>query len=118
MSNRQEQDATEVGPGLGEPRPGVLLSLRQGRSERGCVSIHDVPVSAHLGQDQQDTDSPRHPAKVARHQLRQQPVLLVHGRQKGLDVPQPRLDLDDQERAGRGMPGQNVDRASLAEMIE
>lgn len=59
----------------------------------------------------------RPPAARRRHE-RSHPCLAVDPHEEALEVEHAGLDLDDQQDAGGGVDGEEVDAASLTEMIE
>jgi hypothetical protein len=66
-----------------------------------------------VSDEQADGDSFRLPAQPSRDRG-SKPLLLVELRQERAELDQLRLELDDEEGAGRRMPAQEVDGAALA----
>ena len=92
--------------------------LRRERSiERRGEGADPPPLRSAAGQDDQLRHGSHAPASLGSDHWCD-PRLPIDTRQQRLDVRHDGLDLDDQQRAVDGMPGQHVDRSAFAEVIE
>jgi hypothetical protein len=68
--------------------------------------------------DHDPPDGERIPAKLHAYDVGDESHLPGKGKQHRLQVREPRLDFDDQERPRGGVPGQDVDGTPITEYVE
>jgi len=109
----QKQDA-----GYGTVRIGEPVLDGDGADWQGQIEHAGMPlnISSHapvLRQNQHLANRQRMPAVALGTDCGREPRLGIQWAQRALERPELGLDFDDDERPGRSVPGQNVDRAAL-----
>lgn len=113
----QEQDPGERAGRRAEPPPHLSRSRGKGLIERRGKLGDPPPSRPVLGQDDQPRDGSDAPTSV-RRELRGDTHLPIDTCKRRLDVGHNGLDLDDEECPVNGVPREDIDRSSLAEVVE
>lgn len=98
---------------VGDKAPNGERPIRQSCAEGRLVRRDPSPRGRCRRDHQDDRNSVRLPSALG-CQANCQPLLPVEWRERPLHVGNHGFDLDDEQRAGWPMPGQNVDRSTLA----
>ncbi len=115
---RHKENSGDGSVGAAEPSSKFDRSGRQSRRE-GCLVVpYRPPIAGGGGQRQHRSDVPAPPGPVAAHHAGNNPPFHVEPPEKLVDVPDIRLDLDDEQRLKVGSPGQDVHRAAIAVAVE
>jgi hypothetical protein len=115
---RQKPESGECSVWNGEPATHLMTSLRQHRPKGYRVFGHDPACDGLLGHDHQSPDRSRFPSTLPRQELRHDATLLIQCSKQLLDVEEAGLDLDDEQCVKRDMPGDGVNRTSIAVVVE
>ena len=99
-------------PSLHRRRPGRKRSVEDGR-----VLGNSSPRRPAVGDHEQPSHQSTMPSAL-RRDLQTQPRLPVEGKYRRLEIRDDRLDLDDEDDAGRWVEREHVDRAPLATDVE
>ena len=91
-------------------RPSHRVREAKGR----LVADDHIPVPSRRRRIYEPADALGHPSPLLSEELWYEPDLAVETRDQGLQIEDDRLDLHDQQRPGRRVPGDDVDRPSLA----
>lgn len=113
----QEPKRVDGRPGIAEPARNGSAVSRKCRPEQRSMLCHSSLVRAALCQHDPLGDDHRPPAAVTRDHARE-PSTTIGNHEKATRVDQLALDLNEQERATAGVPGDEVDHAALAEVVE
>jgi len=121
----QEPDSTKATPVVWraegratDPAPSCCGSLRPDRVERPPVFAHDRAVRMRVGYDEEAAHRRRIPAFLPGENVGQDANLALERTDGCLDIPDPGLDFDDEQRASRRVPGNDICRPTLAEVVE
>ena len=109
----QETEAGDVAVGSGEPASYRTAVGRELGPQNSAVFGQDPGVGPRRGNQHPDAHGLRLPAVVAR-KAPGDPSPNIHRGHERIDVDDPCLELDDEQRPSRGMPGEDVDDASFA----
>ncbi len=86
-------------------------------AEQFTVCGHVTPIRPRIGDNNPSAGVPGSPAALARDFGCQSPPS-IHGAQQLVDVDKLRLELDDEQGPAPRVPGNKIDDASLAEVVE
>lgn len=114
---RQEEKARDRGSGAADPSGHRGAADWKGDAERRIEGGYATPAGRSLPDDQQPGDGRRVPATIA-GDLAREPALAIERREGRLGVRDDGLRLDYQHGPAGGVPRQDIDRPTLAELAE